>query len=1216
MKLHSTIFRNSLLFFALILLLGPPRAAAQATADASTSFAQTSAVPLRITQAIDETQLVRLKGNVHPLARPEFDQGAVEDWQPMNRMLLLLQRSPEQQVALQNLMEEQQSKDSPNFHKWLTPQEFGARFGPADADIQTVTDWLTRQGFQGIKVGAGRTTIEFSGTVAQVRNVFHTEIHRFAVNGETRQANLSDPEISAALTPVVAGIVSLHNFPRKSMKHNAGAFVRTQDGIVRPLFTTTKGCGPAPNFALPCYVVGPADFAKIYNVPTTLDGTGVMIAIVAASNIDPQDVVDFRNLFGLPANFTSSNIILNGPDPGKNGAEGEADLDVQIAGMVAPKATVNLVVSEDTLTAASIDLSALYIIDNNIAPVMSESFGACEAGLGTAGNQFYNALWEQAAAQGITVMVAAGDPGSAGCDDFNTEKVATLGLAVSGVASTPFNVAVGGTDFDDVGTQTNFWSSTNAVGTRESALGYIHEMTWNDSCAATATSANLNTVCANANNIVGASGGPSSIYAKPSWQSGITTSDNHRDLPDVSLFASDGLQTDSFYLFCEADAIQPGSPPSCASSGSFSFFGVGGTSTSSPAFAGIMALINQQSGRQGNANPVLYKIATTAGQSCNSSTTGLTGSATCSFYDVTKGNNSVPCAGNSPNCSSKTTNTNGVMVTPSSSTTPAWTTGTGYDLATGLGSVNVKNLAAAWKTAVGAFKGTTTGTKINGATTPVTITHGQSVNLSATVTSTSGTPTGDVSFLAPTSVNGGIGSATLSGGTVTLGTTFLPGSSGSGYSLKAHYAGDGNFAPSDDPTGVPVVVNKENSRLQYGIVTFNLTTGAIISTNATSFAYGSPYILRIDILNSTTNSCQLLVAPITSTGCALDATGTVTITDNGSPLDTGTFAINSLGHAEDQPIQLTGGTHTLSATYSGDISYNPVTVAVTDAVTVTPAATTSTLTPGATTVQPNQGITLSVTINSTSNSTVGPTGNVTFKDGTTTIGTATAVPSGATATAGASATATLNTSFATAGTHMLTAVYAGDQNYATSTSAGVPLAVGLQTTTMVTSSSTNIASGGSVTLTATVTGAGTGASPMGTVQFMNGTALLGAKATCIAVSGASSPTCKATLTTTLAFLTPPSGPNRIPGMRFQPVVPVALLLLLLFLLGLKRIPANYRRVYASAGLLLFVGLVAGLAGCNKYGGGGGVHYDSITAVYSGDSTYAGSTSPAVTITVQ
>src|SRR5713226_8824050 len=213
MKLQSLMLRNSLLLLlTLILALPAFRAAAQSNpAAASASAAQATAIPARITQAIDETQLVRLRGNVHPLARPEFDQGAVSDATPMKRMMLVLQRSPEQQAALSKFMDEQLSKDSPNFHNWLTPEQFGKQFGPADADIQTVTDWLAHQGFQQIKVGAGRTAIEFSGNVAQVRNAFHTEIHQFNVNGESRQANLSDPQIPAALTPVVAGIVSLHN---------------------------------------------------------------------------------------------------------------------------------------------------------------------------------------------------------------------------------------------------------------------------------------------------------------------------------------------------------------------------------------------------------------------------------------------------------------------------------------------------------------------------------------------------------------------------------------------------------------------------------------------------------------------------------------------------------------------------------------------------------------------------------------------------------------------------------------------------------------------------------------------------------------------------------------------------------------------------------------------------------------------------------------------
>lgn len=1238
MKPQSLSLRITLFVSFILLFFAAPRVGAQSNAQTAAAI-QAPAVAARITQAIDETQLVRLKGNVHPHARPQFDQGAVSDATPMKRMMLLLQRSPEQEAALQQFMAEQMSNESPNFHNWLTPQQFGAQFGPADADIQTVTSWLSSHGFTAIRVAPGKNVIEFSGNVGQVRSAFHTEIHKFSVNGEQRQSNTSDPQIPAALTPVVSGIVSLHNFPSKSMRRVVGQFMHSQKtGETTPLFTTAGGN----------YAVGPADFAKIYNIPASLNGTGANVAIIGFSDIAVTDAHDFRALFGLPVNDPV--VVNNGPDPGFNGEEGEADLDTQWSGAVAPNATIHYILSESTLTSDPLFLGAEYVIDNNSDDVMSLSFGNCEPGLTSAALRFINSLWEQAAAQGITVTVSAGDNGSAGCDDFNTQKTATHGIAVNGIGSTPFNIAVGGTDFDDAGTQTTFWSSTNSTdGKRESALGYIHEIPWNDSCAATATSANL-TTCATANNIVAGSGGPSAVYAKPAWQNGITPNgiaagDNHRYLPDVSLFASDGPSSKSFYVVCQADAItpQPPTPPSCVpdASGHFQFFGAGGTSASAPSFAGIIALIGQseavagRSRRQGNANVVLYKIAQTAANSCNSSTQPAAPPAACVFFNITKNTNSVPCAGGSPNCSSTTSGTNGVLVTTSGATmTPAFTATAGsgsiqsYNLATGLGSVNVASLATAWGTAVGSFKGSTSTLLINNSATPAAITHGTAVTAKVTVAPVppaTGTPTGDVSVLAPATPTGSIGSGnnggTLSAGTITISNVILPGGT---YNVTAHYPGDGSFAPSDS-AGVPITVNKENSRLQYSIVTLDPVTGNVTNPNATTVPYGSPYILRFDILNSTTNGCTRLSATPVTTGCALDATGAVTITDNGSPLTcsplvpgcTSPFPVNSEGSGEDQPIQLTGGSHNLSATYSGDNSYNAVTTPVNDAVTVTHASTTTALSPGSNPVPANQQVALSVTIGSQSNSTQGPTGTVTFKDGNNTIGTPQPVtPAGATSTAGASGTATLTTTFATTGTHSLTAIYGGDTNYATSTSSAVSLAVGQTTTTTVTSSAMTISSGGSVALTATVVGTGAGASPTGTVQFMNGSTTLGAAQTCAAVSGATSPTCKATLTTTLAFLAPPSGPNRIPtGTPWFLLVAFALLILLM--LNLKRVPRRYRRVYAGAGLLLLAGIVAGLAtACGGgYGGGGGTHYDTITAVYSGDSTYAGSTSSSISITV-
>jgi subtilase family serine protease len=304
-------------------------AAAQQTAE-SAATAQSSVTtttpsrPQRITRAIDDKQRVGLKGNVHPLAQARFDQGAMNDAQPIDRMLLLLQHGPEQESALRQLLEDQLTTDSSKHHAWLTPEQYGAQFGPVDADIQATTDWLNSMGFHGIKVGPGRTVIEFSGTAGQVRAAFHTEMHRYLVQGALRFANSSDPQIPEALAPVVAGVVSLHSFPKFAHSHAAGNFRRfSESGVIEPLFSF-PGCG-----SIGCNGLGPADLAKIYNVPPNLDGTGQTIAVVGQTNINIEDAREYRAMFGLPSNDPV--IILNGPDPGIIVDEREADLDVQVA---------------------------------------------------------------------------------------------------------------------------------------------------------------------------------------------------------------------------------------------------------------------------------------------------------------------------------------------------------------------------------------------------------------------------------------------------------------------------------------------------------------------------------------------------------------------------------------------------------------------------------------------------------------------------------------------------------------------------------------------------------------------------------------------------------------------------------------------------------------------------------------------------------------------
>ena len=1082
--------------------------------------AQGANVPVRITAAIDESQLTTLRGNTHPLARPEFDRGAAPPSLPMERMLLVLKRSAAQETALDALLDQQQDKSSPNYHQWLTPQQFGQQFGPADQDIQTITSWLQSHGFAVNRVSNGRTVIEFSGTADEVRQAFHTEIHRYNVNGEDHWANSSDPQIPTALMPVVAGINTLHNFPREAMHHLGGPVVRSKDtGALQsaePLFTFGGSCG-VPGLA--CYGVGPYDFATIYNIlplwnttPTHIDGTGQIIAIVGESDINIQDVRDFRNYFGLPPN--DPQVIVDGPDPGTvPGDETESDLDVEWSGAVAKGATIDFVISQSTETSLGVDLSAQYIVDNNLAPIVSESYGICELGLGTTGNQFFNQLWQQAAAQGITVFVSSGDSGSAGCDPHGAPppSPAHFGLMVSGFESTPYNVSVGGTDFNDLTNPAPFWSATNlpppgnpSLPPSVSALSYIPETTWNATCTNAVFgnllgfSTNAETNCNNPQLadfvwLLAGSGGKSSCtvsdgqdtsscsggYAKPSWQTGTgVPNDGVRDVPDVSLFASIRGPSGAFYLICAADLISSGFTSCQTSDPNTRFISTGGTSASAPSFAGIMALVDQKTGsRQGNANYVLYKLASKSGNSC---TSVANPASTCVFYDVTNGTNATPCAAASPNCT--VTNSGDSVGVLSGYNTTA-----GYDLATGLGSVNANNLISAWATAETNLKSTTTSLTLNSGN-PVHVTHGQSVNFTASVGAATGTPTGNLSLIATTGSSGqeGVEGFALTNGSVSGTTSDLP---GGGYSVFALYPGDGTFGGSSSTPPIPVTVTPETSKTLISIPTFDQTTGRETGNTPTSVAYGSSYIGRIDVGNA---QAILSFPPTPVCNPPSCPTGAVTWTDalNGgpaAPLDGGTFTLNSAGSAEDLAIQLLGGSHQLSAGYSGDNSYSAS--SGTYALTVTPAATQITV-PYIPYSPEIVGTPVNINSSVISNlyNGVAPTGAIAFYDGATPIpATVTYVGRAGIPGLATNLTGTITATFTTSGMHAITARYNGDANYASGNSSPWNATVLYPTTMSQTESSTNINYGQSITITGTAVSSGKSPTMTGQFQF-NGTA--------------------------------------------------------------------------------------------------------------------------------
>ena len=679
-----------------------------------------AAAPATVTGAIDEGRMVALAGNTRPEARLANDRGRLADGFALDHMELLLKRPPATEAALVAFIDSLHDRTSPNYHQWLTAPEFAARFGPAASDINAVTTWLGAHGFVVNGVAAGGMTIDFSGSAGQVQRAFHTEMHKLDVAGAAHIANMSDPQIPAALAGVVAGVVSLNDFrPHPNFKP-------------RPAYTVSSGGSPYQ-------LVVPADLATIYNLnplfSAGISGQGQTVVVIEDTNVyTTADFTSFRKTFGL-SSYTSGSFVQVHPtgsnacgNPGVvSGNEGEAELDMEWASAAAPSATIELASCADTSTNFG-GLLALQNLINGASPpaIVSISYGECETENGAAVNAAYNTTYQQAVALGVSIFVSAGDEGAASCDADLAK--ATHGIGVSGFASTPYNVAVGGTDFGDTyaGTTASYWKSTN-TSTYGSALSYINEIPWNDSCASVllatssgysttyGTSGFCNSSTGKANDLTTASGsgGPSGCatgkastsgvvsgtckgYAKPSWQTLVgVPSDGVRDIPDVSLFAANGVWG-HYYAYCDSDVKDGGARCTGAP---VNWSGAGGTSFASPILAGIQALVNQKTGaKQGNPNTVYYRLAATeygasGNANCNS-TKGNGVSTSCIFYDVTQGDMDVNCTG-THNCY-KPSGTNGVLSTSDSSYLKAYGTGTGWDFATGIGSLNAANLVNNW----------------------------------------------------------------------------------------------------------------------------------------------------------------------------------------------------------------------------------------------------------------------------------------------------------------------------------------------------------------------------------------------------------------------------------------------------------------------------------------------------------------------------------------
>ena len=1079
------------------------------------AFAQGQGVEAsaRILNRIDESQLVTLKGNTHPFANSRHDLGKVADNLPMTDLILVLNRSSQQQAAFDAYVAGEYDQNSPNYHKWLTPDQIGEDFGPSETDILTITNWLTSHGFTVSEVTRDRMSIRFGGTAGQVEGAFHTEIHNLTVKGVAHIGNMSDPAIPASLAPVVVGVKSLHNFFPRPL-HRMGQAVQrdAQTGKwARPAVMATPAAGTVklnpllnsgtakPQFGIsassggyPYLVedVSPWDFATIYNIAplwnasTPIDGAGQTIAIAGTSAIDlgetstqvagangDDDVRTFRTFFDLPTtnswntpiqvsgNTQSLQVCTDTTGTQLCGIEDliENSLDVEWSGSVARNAQIVLVASYPSSPSDdNLYDSESYIVDNVGNPsskvygvhVMNVSYGACELSMGTAGNVQYYDLWQDAAAEGLAVFVAAGDSGSASCDQGEgAPYAAQYGLTVSGIASTPFNTAVGGTDFNwcplltaATGTSTSnecqpgpYWSSTQLTppggsSASYSALGYVPEVPWNDTCASPLALSYLKyffngspyqasggqsynvtdaetgcnaiayyaadlegTADLNLLNTVGGSGGASSCvvnstnptgttfggctngatstgatsnpdteapqgsitvasdtaanntggpgWPKPSWQTGVTgiPSDGVRDIPDVSFFASDGFLSSSAYLICVSqDTTGYGSSQPCAYSSNVEPFAeeVGGTSVATPAMAGVMALINQKAGAaQGSPNSGLYALAAKQTYSNCSSENAKTSDG-CYFNDIDQGTNAMACSYDSsfteelvsPNCTiAHAGDYVGIL--------NGYSAETGYDEATGLGSLNVANVVNAWVATTGL------------ATPAVTVTPQYSsinttdvLDVTVSVTGSAGAPTGTITL------SGGAYAST----TETIGTGPCASTSNCVFIIPA-----GTFT-----AGMVTLTATYNGDTDYSAGSSQAKVTVTLATLPTPTVTITPPSQTVD-------SEGALTVTVNVSGSAGTPSGQVTLSSGSYNAGAQTLVNGSyqftIGSATTQS-PLAAGTDTLTATYNGEPGvYNSATG--TGQVTVNQS--TYTLTPGtpsSSSVTPGQSATVTVAL--------------------------------------------------------------------------------------------------------------------------------------------------------------------------------------------------------------------------------------------------------------
>ncbi len=792
----------------------------------------------RIAGAVTSESRSVLSGSRPLLARAANDMGRVSSSLPLEGMTLVFARSQAQQQDLDALLIAQQDASSPQYHQWLTPEQFGARFGMSDADLAKATAWLQQQGFTVNAVSRSRDRITFSGTAAQAEAAFQTEIHNYLIRGETHFAPSTDISLPSALSAVTTSVTNLTSIrPRPHL--------RIKTGVV----------APNPNFTSSqsgSHFLTPGDIRTIYDINAAYNagytGTGQTIAVVGQSAIVNSDIEHFQSAAGLTVKDPTSVLVPNtGVSTVYSDDESESDLDLEYSGAIAPGASITFVFAGSNQNASVLDAET-YAIQNNVARIVSISYGECEQSLGATEYASENAVYQQAAAQGQTVVAAAGDDGSSDCVADGIS-----GLYADYPASSQYVTGLGGTEFSSANValgNTTYWKAASGSDVITSALSYIPEQAWNDSTTGGLSSGG---------------GGTSMFTARPSWQAGVPgiPSGSFRLVPDVSLTAS---PNNAGYLYCSSDT-SVGINGSCANGfrdANNTYLTVaGGTSFAAPIFAGMVALINQSTtpSGQGVVNQKLYALA------------GNTATYASAFHDITSGNNA--CVVGYPYCAA--------------SASSSYSAATGYDEATGLGSVDLYNMLTAWPSAnISTLAASATSvsaatmTPASGATDAITI------QVASSSSSSTATPTGTVAI----TVDGAaVATLPLSGGAATY--TFSSGISGT-HTVAAAYSGDSAFSSST------------------GSVTLTIAAGSTVSTTTATAATLTP-------ASGATDAISILIASGSSSSTATP-TGVLTITDKYSSSTTTTLPLSN-GAATYNFSSNAAGTHILTFIYSGDTTF-------------------------------------------------------------------------------------------------------------------------------------------------------------------------------------------------------------------------------------------------------------------------------------------------------